>query len=30
MWPVDKRVGNVRNDSPDLLDPIGDALTLAR
>jgi putative SOS response-associated peptidase YedK len=23
MWPVDKRVGNVRNDTPDLWDPIG-------
>lgn len=30
MWPVDKRVGNVRNDSPDLLDPIGEALTVAQ
>ena len=30
MWPVDKRVGNVRNDSADLLDPIGDALTMGR
>jgi putative SOS response-associated peptidase YedK len=24
FWPVDKRVGNVRNDSPDLFEPIGD------
>ena len=24
MWPVDKRVGNVRNDSPDLLAPLRD------
>jgi putative SOS response-associated peptidase YedK len=30
MWPVAKRVGNVRNDGPDLLDPIGDALTVER
>jgi len=22
MWPVDRRVGNVRNDSPDLFEPI--------
>ena len=21
IWPVDKRVGNVRNDGPDLLEP---------
>jgi putative SOS response-associated peptidase YedK len=21
VWPVDKRVGNVRNDGPDLLEP---------
>jgi putative SOS response-associated peptidase YedK len=27
MWPVDRRVGNVKNDSADLLDPIGEALT---
>jgi putative SOS response-associated peptidase YedK len=26
FWPVDKRVGNVRNDSPDLFEPIGDGL----
>jgi putative SOS response-associated peptidase YedK len=25
MWPVDKRVGNVRNDSPDLFEPLADA-----
>ena len=24
LWPVDKRVGNVRNDSPDLIEPIAD------
>jgi putative SOS response-associated peptidase YedK len=22
LWPVDKRVGNVRNDSPELLEPL--------
>jgi hypothetical protein len=22
LWPVDKRIGNVRNDSPDLFDPV--------
>jgi putative SOS response-associated peptidase YedK len=21
LWPVDKRVGNVRNDGPDLIEP---------
>ncbi len=25
FWPVDRRVGNVRNDSPDLFAPIGAA-----
>jgi putative SOS response-associated peptidase YedK len=25
LWPVDKRVGNVRNDTPDLFEPIRDA-----
>ena len=30
LWPVDKRVGNVKNDSADLFEPIGDALTVAR
>lgn len=25
MWPVDRRVGNVRNDAPDLFEPIRDA-----
>ena len=25
LWPVDKRVGNVRNDSPDLFEPLRDA-----
>jgi putative SOS response-associated peptidase YedK len=25
MWPVDRRVGNVRNDSPDLFEPISTA-----
>ena len=25
MWPVDRRVGNVRNDSPDLFEPISAA-----
>jgi hypothetical protein len=24
IWPVGKRVGNVRNNSPDLIDPVGD------
>jgi putative SOS response-associated peptidase YedK len=24
LWPVDKRVGNVRNDSPDLFEPLRD------
>jgi putative SOS response-associated peptidase YedK len=28
MWPVDRRVGNVKNDSADLLDPIGEAVTV--
>ena len=28
LWPVDKRVGNVRNDSADLFEPIGEALTV--
>jgi putative SOS response-associated peptidase YedK len=22
VWPVDKKVGNVRNDGPDLIEPI--------
>lgn len=22
MWPVDKKVGNVKNDTSDILDPI--------
>ncbi len=22
LWPIDKRVGNARNDSPDLLEPV--------
>jgi putative SOS response-associated peptidase YedK len=22
LWPVDKKVGNVRNDGPDLIEPI--------
>ena len=30
LWPVDQRVGNVRNDSPDLLEPIGEAITVWR
>jgi putative SOS response-associated peptidase YedK len=25
LWPVDKRVGNVRNDTPDLFEPLRDA-----
>jgi putative SOS response-associated peptidase YedK len=25
LWPVDKRVGNVRNDSPDLFEPLREA-----
>jgi putative SOS response-associated peptidase YedK len=25
MWPVDKRVGNVRNDGPDLFEPLREA-----
>ena len=25
FWPVDRRVGNVRNDSPDLFAPLDDA-----
>ena len=25
FWPVDRRVGNVRNDSPDLFAPISPA-----
>jgi putative SOS response-associated peptidase YedK len=24
LWPVDKRIGNVRNDSPDLFEPLRD------
>lgn len=27
MWPIDKRVGNVRNDGPTLLDPAPSALS---
>ena len=23
FWPVDRRIGNVRNDSPDLFAPLG-------
>jgi hypothetical protein len=30
MRPVDRRVGNVHNDSADLLDPIGEAVTGGR
>src|SRR5262245_25857205 len=26
MWPVDKRIGNVRNDSPDLFEPVRGAV----
>jgi hypothetical protein len=22
LWPVDKKVGNVRNDGPDLIQPV--------
>jgi putative SOS response-associated peptidase YedK len=22
LWPIDKKVGNVRNDGPDLIEPI--------
>jgi putative SOS response-associated peptidase YedK len=29
MWPVDKRVGNVRNDTPDLIEPIHAASDIA-
>jgi putative SOS response-associated peptidase YedK len=25
FWPVDRRVGNVRNDDPDLFAPLGTA-----
>jgi putative SOS response-associated peptidase YedK len=25
MWPVDRRIGNVRNDSPDLFEPLREA-----
>lgn len=25
MWAIDKRIGNVKNDSPDLLDPVPEA-----
>ena len=25
MWPVDRRVGNVRNDGPDLFEPLRQA-----
>jgi putative SOS response-associated peptidase YedK len=24
LWPVNKKVGNVRNDGPDLIEPIVD------
>ena len=24
LWPVDKKVGNVRNDGPDLIEPIAE------
>jgi hypothetical protein len=24
LWPVDKKVGNVRNDGPDLIKPIAE------
>jgi putative SOS response-associated peptidase YedK len=26
-WPVDRKVNNARNESPDLADPAGDPLT---
>jgi len=26
LWAVDRRVGNVRNDSPDLFEPLRDAV----
>jgi hypothetical protein len=25
IWPVGKRIGNVRNNGPDLIDPVADA-----